>query len=401
MNMLLAALAAIPDEAPVENVEAARQNMNAAPGDAAPEPEGAPDPAASDIAPPPLPLADAGPVDSALPGPPMMDDLGESFAPGTPVREVLSGQTGVVQEQPEGDFGDVIFVKYDSDGMTHPVMSDQIEKLEESSSMGPSPVTPPMDDVDPMAPAPMAGPDEDGAPAADSPIETMAATKPKSTIKGYKSTAFKRPRKIKSEIDARGRVLIKADFDTIVLTQDEAECLRDQLAEALDSMESDSSEVDSAVPMKTPQQVVTTEQLEPEEDFKVTTEGDEREMTYASFLAEVKALEQPTHEGALNIVGYLPDSWDLLVARLMNDGVVLRSKKEGYDVAKLVKGGLNDTEIRFVLGKKGVPMYALDPMLADLRAEPTIPKPAEEPGEGRQWVWDPTGSSWYLSDVKA
>jgi hypothetical protein len=49
------------------------------------------------------------------------------FPVGTAVRQIFSGNTGVVVEAPKGEWGSLIFVVSDADGKTYPMSSDQIE----------------------------------------------------------------------------------------------------------------------------------------------------------------------------------------------------------------------------------------------------------------------------------
>ena len=60
----------------------------------------------------------AAPSVPGLPGVPAFPGMGPKFAPGTKVRDKLSGQTGSVVEAPGGgglDYGDVVFVKTDAE----------------------------------------------------------------------------------------------------------------------------------------------------------------------------------------------------------------------------------------------------------------------------------------------
>jgi hypothetical protein len=80
--------------------------------------------------PPANPLVDD--ASAGIPGlpeiAPALPPMGGSgaFAPGSQVRDILSGREGTVQQGPEGDFGNVVFVMFD-DGKTIPMRGDQLE----------------------------------------------------------------------------------------------------------------------------------------------------------------------------------------------------------------------------------------------------------------------------------
>lgn len=86
------------------------------------------------------------------------------FQPGTSVRDILSGMTGVVVDPMDGNFGDLVFVKCDEDGQTYPIRSDQLERVQAAA---PSPISAP---AAPAAPAPApASPAAPGPAAAPGP----------------------------------------------------------------------------------------------------------------------------------------------------------------------------------------------------------------------------------------
>jgi hypothetical protein len=64
-----------------------------------------------------------------LGGPPMPILPKTAFQVGTAVRDIFSGWTGVVVEGPQGEFGELVFIKSDEDQQTYPVRSDQIETI--------------------------------------------------------------------------------------------------------------------------------------------------------------------------------------------------------------------------------------------------------------------------------
>ena len=136
----------------------------------------------------------------------------------------------------------------------------------------------------------------------------------------------------------------------------------------------------------------------------VTAALDPRKLTYAAFLGALKATKQPTHQVALDLIGYVPRNWDLLVARLATDGVTLLSPKGNYDVMGLLKKGHNADEVRFLLAAKGVPVYSIDSVLK-MVAEPTTPKPTTDPGTASDgspnvWGWRDDLKMWVAVPAK-
>lgn len=85
--------------------------------------------------PPPTPAIPAAPQGGGL------------MAVGARVRDILSGREGEVVQGPEGDFGSVVFVKFD-DGKTTPMRGDQLEE----TAPAPAPALPP---AAPVAEAPL------------------------------------------------------------------------------------------------------------------------------------------------------------------------------------------------------------------------------------------------------
>ena len=94
---------------------------------------------------PSLSKGDPGDPDAA-PGPDLgMPPMGmgapasPQFLPGEEVRDIFSGRTGTVAEQPAGEHGDIIFVKFDEE--THPIRNDQLESVGGGmGAPGPSPL---------------------------------------------------------------------------------------------------------------------------------------------------------------------------------------------------------------------------------------------------------------------
>lgn len=339
---------------------------------------------------------------------PMMPLPGSTFAVGTKVRDKLSGQTGTVTEAPGGegmDWGGVVFVKSDADGQTHPMAGEFLEQVPTAPPVVPM-VTPPGAPAMEALPAPGPGgaaPAAEGAPAPGSPIPE----KPSKTT----NAAFRQR-------------LINARM---------------------------AKPATSSRPAAAPQPArVNVTAAATQDDPIITRPNDARRLRYSEMVAKLKAKPQPTHHDALTLVGYVPANWDQLVSRLMGDGVVLRSQKASFDVAAMVKAKFMESEIRYVLGCKGVPMYALDRAFkairgalppvadrpytaddikafrqlyelgteftdADVKAEmhqftaedlpvgfakikadaPTIPMPTEDPGNGMSWAWDKIGKKWY------
>ncbi len=131
----------------------------------------------------------------------------------------------------------------------------------------------------------------------------------------------------------------------------------------------------------------------------VTSDSDPRKLAYSSFLVRMRAAKEKTHAAALTVIGYIPEKWDLLVARLAKDGVQLVSPKGQYDVMSLLKRGHNAEEVRFLLAGKGVPVYSIDAVLKLAAEKPTTPPPQEDPGAGKVWAWDAEKKGWYPADA--
>jgi hypothetical protein len=104
------------------------------------------------------------------------------FQVGTAVRDIFSGWGGVVVEGPQGEFGELVFIKSNTDGLTYPVRSAQIERV--TTSVAPMSAPSPAPEV-PAAPA-------EGAPAKE---EATKETKPKVGA-SFMVSDFGDPRKI-------------------------------------------------------------------------------------------------------------------------------------------------------------------------------------------------------------
>jgi hypothetical protein len=131
----------------------------------------------------------------------------------------------------------------------------------------------------------------------------------------------------------------------------------------------------------------------------VTAKSDPRRLTYDGFKARLVAEKVTTHAGALAIIGYLPEGWDAVVARLAKDGVKLTSPKASYDVQALMKKGYDAQEVRFVLAGHGVPVASVDAVLKLMAGKPTTPPPAEPAPAGKVWAWDETKGGWFAADA--
>lgn len=136
-------------------------------------------------------------------------------------------------------------------------------------------------------------------------------------------------------------------------------------------------------------------------DDCVTAALDPRRLTYSAFLGALKADKDPTHQLALNLIGYVPNNWDLLVARLAKDGVALVSPKGSYDVMGLLKKGHNAEEVRTLLAAKGVPVYSIDAVLKMVGGDPTTPMPTTPPGANMVWGWRDDLKMWVAVPAKA
>jgi hypothetical protein len=191
-----------------------------------------------------MPPPDAGGV---LPNIPLMP-MGPAFQVGALVRDTLSSLSGVVVEGPQGDFGDIVFVKFDVDGQTHPMNSKQLE------AVNPPPMAAPMP---PMAPVPELPPP---------PPEEKPEEKPK--------------------------------------------------AEAKASLR---------------------------HDFVASDPDDARNITYGQLVA--KAKPSITAAKLLAEFGYVPGSWDRVLAALAAEGAIILRSPERPDVRALMDKGMAPNEI--------------------------------------------------------
>lgn len=306
-------------------------------------------------------------TDDGLGAPPMMPGLPPRLAQGTKVRDKLSGQTGSVAEAPGGpgmDYGDVVFVKWDADGTTRPVLSEFLE---------PVPTAAP---IVPMMPSPGAGAVQ-APPLAPKPGLPKAVAKKPELAEGAAAPDSPIPDKKTSTNAALHRRAMNARLSRPVTRAAAAPVA-----------------APPAGPAKVSASVAPTS-----DDPVITKAGDARALRYSQLVAKLKAGAGKTHGDALTIIGYVPQGWDQLVARLMGDGVMLRSPKSAFDVGAMVKAKFTENEIRYILGCKGVPMYALDRVFGQLKAgEPSKPMPTEDPGQGMVWAWNQTTQDWYKTD---
>ena len=129
----------------------------------------------------------------------------------------------------------------------------------------------------------------------------------------------------------------------------------------------------------------------------ITAKEDDRNITYEAFLTEVKALKTKDHASALGIIGYIPEGWDDIQAKLAKDGVTLESPKAEFDVKAMLEKGLTQDEVSYALASLGVPSATIT---AAIKADDasTPPAPTEDPGAGKVWVWDAAKKTFYAAD---
>lgn len=154
----------------------------------------------------------------------------------------------------------------------------------------------------------------------------------------------------------------------------------------------------------------------------VSDAADGRKMTYEALLSQ---LPKPvTASALLAAFGYVPESWDRVIASLAQDGVVVLRANAKVDVRALLKRGMNPREIvaeacaangpvrsetlrRIDAVRAGQRLAAsIKAAIAENRSKvvadaPTKPQPAGDPGPGMVWAWDKDRQDWYAFPVSA
>jgi hypothetical protein len=368
------------------------------------------------------------------------------FSVGTRVRDILSGQEGIVAEPPRGDFGDIVFVTVD--GKTYPIRQDQLEDV--SFVGGTTSMSNPSEEGEPAPGSPIPSKDEvsdkpQALPQVPKKIPAKASKVLRVGVKGFRRTsndlweaksrfkASKLFRNLKASryLKNRRRITAGLSFNKWLDT-----FIEEKGIDLEDTFEVEGPSGTNVIPygvviehmkIASPQEQAKIKNMLVRLDFKnadiknylrhlgqaitaskdikedlVTDEKDPRRLTYKGFLARLRAEKITSHDAALAIIGYLPKNWDSIVARLAKDGVQLQSPPAKFDVKGLLNKGYNFDEVRFLLAAKGVPVYSIDAvlkMIADA-PEPTTPRPSTPPKEGYAWAWNPKVGMWVEVPLK-
>ncbi len=236
-------------------------------------------------------LGDKPPVMEGLPNlaPPMIPGMpGSKPMPGAKVRDKLSGQEGVVVPAPPGNFGEVVFVKSDADGLTHPVLSEFLETLP--------------DMMPPMAPD-LGAPEGGSTPAPDSPIPTtpelgggpsvLAPKASKTTGPGYRAhLQAKKKLKVKAlnSADVVGYAKDGALYCPACAENkgflDEAQSGNPEINPVFadDAQEGDTCDTCGEYLMGAEPTIRAKKSIQASLDFIVTAAADERKLKYSGFL---------------------------------------------------------------------------------------------------------------------
>lgn len=332
--------------------------------------------------------------------PPMLP-MGPKFGPGQTVRDIFSGATGVVEDQqPAGDLGDILFVNFD--GQVQPIRTDQLQAIDTPALGGPAPLG------GEGVPAP--GSPIPGAPTEEVSEKPQALPEVAPKLPGTKAGLSRKPNltadsewgKFGDAVDALVKEKTGGKFSLETPWQ-EGQTSVHQLFQMFEAGKSAEEVADKLVAefnsgVEAAKSKPAEKASAPTREF-ITAKEDPRHLTYEALLTKMKASKTPTHAEALAFIGYLPEKWDLLVARLAKDGVALVSPKRQYDVMSLLKKGHDAAEVRTILASNGVPVHAVDAVLKLIAEKPTVPPPSEDPGSGKVWAWDAEKKGWYAADA--
>ncbi len=197
----------------------------------------------------------------------------QKYPEGTRIRDFLSGKEGEVAKAPEGDFGEVVFMKPDGEEKIYAVRLDQIQVI----------------NAEPAAVAPPVNPE----PAAAGILPTSTEAAP---VNDDDKKASGTP--VNSSIQS----------------------YRQRLAAARELRNDPRKKAADAITDSTP--VVAT--------------GDVRRLTFAHLKAHLKALPAATARAAAEYIGYITSSWDATFAALERDGIKLAVESRPVDVKAML-----------------------------------------------------------------
>ncbi len=255
---------------------------------------------------------------SAMPVERTTSEAYAQYPVGTQVRDKMSGNEGVVVDHPEGNFGDVIYMK-GPDGKEVAVRCDQVQSLAEIA-----PVAAPVAEPVQAPPPPVA---EGGKPEE----EALLAANLKTQADQYRE-------KVRA-----GKELLKAaagmeDSTVITAPQDDRKLTFAQLKATL---KAESLGNESAAPAGRRGGNVPYKAKPPKENL-VRVSRPDKEVTSAT--SGPKLL---SYASVAKFIGYIPEGWDRLVAALHRDGLNLVAKKYDPTIADMAAKGMSDDEIRF------------------------------------------------------
>ena len=367
------------------------------------------------------------------------------FKEGDFVRDVLSGNEGTVAKQPDGDYGDGIFVKFDKTNETQMVRSDQLEKV------GESPVPDSLKNViDVPEDSPI--PEEELQDTAEEPpsvedvepepkVEASVVNIHNFVIEGVhyswvegKSTA-KICKKNPRHIPVKGTTVkdVMDSVSSFTTKSVKPEISAEESDEKLETKEK--VYTDPKLPgvsivwtggatfsvMLDDEEVAVMTRYSSENPGKPPSESEAEEVSkkHFSYMAEkdmdlyaklrdskikgfskitdmLGGLDKPTARDLWGFVGSGYAQWDELLTALADHGTDLRASTDSLEskTSDLVRSGYKDHEIMSMLEPQGYLTSDIKKHLV-LAQKPTSPKPSEDPGSGMTWAWDQDTQGWY------
>lgn len=346
--------------------------------------------------------------DIPLPGmvPPMggAAGVGSPFQPGAAVREILSGRTGVVVEGPQGDFGTLTFMKADEDQQTYAIPADQLEAV--SPEAPPASLMPPVGaEPEGQPPVPAEGEGEAKGEEAALPTEP---TKPKASLQvgaaNYKTGAERHN-------DRQNRIM------------DKARSLEKERLARGEKPNPNLTEVDE---LGNAIEEGTKPKASLHAGLIVSDVNASKAVTYGQLKASLTAPAISASK-LIDAFGYVPASWDHLLAALQKDGVVILRSNAAVDVPQMVRNSFTASEIiqdacaangavrsltlRQIAAIKGALLEGGD-HAATVRASnkvrvnadgvPTTPMPdnLKNLPDGMVAAWDGAQNKWYATSTK-
>jgi len=382
-------------------------------------------PGLPEIAPPLPPMGGAGP-----------------FAPGSQVRDILSGREGTVQQGPEGDFGAIVFVMFD-DGKTIPMRGDQLESAPGAVGL---PVPPALSEPAPMpADALAAEPPMGEEPAKE---DGEKKEKVKSSLKVEAEPTAKNLASNQTEVEV-GDTIIFFSYNTPVaafipgegyvvtetkwsvttskhisqwlsrhgVSRDSVSTVPQEFLDKLDEggvqasklkasgeLEEDKSGEYAAGVVNKPcakcgdaqtplhpsglcGNCETPEAPPVQAGLKKNTVRASQTLI-ATVTETLKSHKSPAITDLVKALGAIPANWDNIRAGLDKAGI------------KLAASALPKGWEKLGLFEKKVVLLSAGHSLKSLQGgKPTVPRPKDDPGPGKTWAWDQEKFGWYAADA--